>query len=51
MVIQKVVAIDKFYEELKKKKESRINESISKTGYETVPETEIERKKEMFCNG
>ena len=42
-------ANDKFYEELKKKRESRINsinESISKTGYETVPETEIERKKE-----
>ena len=48
-------AKDKLYEELQKKRESRINsinsiksinESISKTGYETVPETEIERKKE-----
>ena len=42
-------ANDKFYEELKKKRESRINsinESISKTGYETVPETEIERERE-----
>jgi HD superfamily phosphohydrolase len=37
--------IDKYYEDLKKKRESRINsinESISKSGYETVPETEKE---------